>query len=106
THKLSITQFDHITVLQMGALTSIITTVAGSGPTGTFGGFSGDGGPATSASLNRPAGVTVDGAGNIFIADSNNLRIRRVDAATGKIGRAAGSGRLYIIGDIGKATIE
>ncbi len=52
----------------------IITTVAGNG---TFG-FSGDGGPATSASLRNPHGVAVDGAGNLFIGDFFNHRIRKV----------------------------
>jgi sugar lactone lactonase YvrE len=63
----------------------IITTVAGSGATGGPGGFSGDGGPATSAQLNNPQGVAVDGEGNIFIADTANARIRRVNAKTGVI---------------------
>jgi hypothetical protein len=50
------------------------TTVAGNG----FLGFSGDGGPATSAALNFPAGVVVDAAGNLYIADSTNNRVRKV----------------------------
>src|SRR5204863_9458333 len=69
----------------------IITTVAGNGSQG----FSGDGGPATGAGLGFPTGVGIDGAGNLFIADSVNNRIRRVDAVSsiittvaGKIGRA------------------
>jgi streptogramin lyase len=53
----------------------IITTVAGTGVPG----FSGDGGPAVAAQLNSPRGVTADAAGNVFIADSDNNRIRRVD---------------------------
>ncbi len=55
----------------------IVSTVAGGGP-GT--GFSGDGGPAVNASLFNPRATAVDTAGNIFIADSNNQRIRRVGA--------------------------
>ena len=51
----------------------IIITVAGNG----MGGYSGDGGPATMAKLFTPRGVAVDSAGNLFIADSNNGRIRR-----------------------------
>ena len=54
-----------------------ITTIAG---TGEFV-FSGDGGPAIQAALNRPSGVAVDGAGNLFIADVGNNRIRKVDAS-------------------------
>jgi len=73
----------------------IITTVAGSGPTGYAqsgtGSFSGDGGPATSATLNTPFGVAVDTSGNLFIADYFNNRIRKV-SASGIITTVAGSG--------------
>jgi len=55
----------------------IITTVAGNGNNG----FSGDNGPATSASLARPGGVALDASGNLFIADTNNNRIREVSTA-------------------------
>lgn len=54
-----------------------ITTIAGSGD--TYGGFGGDGGPATSARLAYPSGVALDAAGHLYIADENNHRIRRVD---------------------------
>jgi uncharacterized protein (TIGR03437 family) len=57
--------------------TGIITTVAGTGSYGRWG-YSGDGGPATSAELNRPQGVAVDVSGNLFIADSDNRVIRKV----------------------------
>jgi uncharacterized protein (TIGR03437 family) len=50
----------------------VITTVAGNGTQG----FSGDGGPATSAELNNPAGISVDSVGNLYIADTNNFRVR------------------------------
>src|ERR1019366_1612507 len=56
----------------------IITTVAGAGTQS----FSGAGGPATSASLNHPNTVAIDGSGNIFIADTGNNRIREVSAST------------------------
>ncbi|MGH9936124.1 MAG: hypothetical protein ACREAM_07750, partial [Blastocatellia bacterium] len=59
----------------------IITTVAGNG----FEGFGGDGGPATQARLSLPSGVAVDGAGNLYISDSGNSRVRKVDAQTGVI---------------------
>src|SRR5258706_453167 len=65
-----------------------ITTVAGNGTTG----FSGDGGPATAASLWGPCAVAVDSSGNLFIADQGNNRIRRVDASTGIITTVAGNG--------------
>lgn len=55
--------------------TNIITTAAGSGGTGA-GSYGGDGGPATSASLNSPNGATLDSAGNIYFADQFNHRIR------------------------------
>jgi sugar lactone lactonase YvrE len=61
--------------------------VAGNGSSG----FSGDGGPATSARLNNPHGVAVDAAGNVYIADSANHRIRRV-APNGTITTVAGNG--------------
>jgi sugar lactone lactonase YvrE len=59
----------------------VITTVAGNGYAGPgdLGGYSGDGGPATSAELAQPFGVVVDNAGNIYISDQNNNRIRKVD---------------------------
>jgi sugar lactone lactonase YvrE len=74
-------------IRRVDATTGIITTVAGLGSVG----FSGDGLPATSAQLNHPTGVRVDGAGNLYIADSNNHRIRRVDASSGTISTIAGS---------------
>lgn len=75
-------------IRRVDALTGVITTVAGSGATNGFeryesngnGSFCGDGGPATQACLNTPYGVALDPAGNLYIADSGNRRIRRVDA--------------------------
>src|SRR5437016_2851788 len=77
-----------------------LTTVAGNGTEG----FSGDGGPATSAALSGPHGLFVDGFGNIFIADTYNDRIRKVVAATGNIQTVAGNGTLGFSGDGGPAT--
>ena len=54
----------------------VMTTVAGTGPRG----YSGDGGPAVAAHLNRPSGVALDAAGNLYIADPGNNRIRKVEA--------------------------
>jgi sugar lactone lactonase YvrE len=77
----------------------IITTVAGSG----LPGFAGDGGPATSARLNTPLSVAVDPAGNLYIADWGNYRIRKVDA-NGIISTIAGTGERGYSGDGGPAT--
>lgn len=75
-------------IRRVDAVTGIITSVAGNG---SFS-FSGDGGPATQAGLYNPSGVALDTAGNIYIADSSNLRVRKVDAATGLITTVAGGG--------------
>jgi streptogramin lyase len=72
----------------------IITTVAGNGTAG----FSGDGGPATAARLNNPHGVDIDPAGNLYIADSANHRIRRV-SPSGVITTIAGTGSTTYNGD-------
>jgi sugar lactone lactonase YvrE len=66
----------------------VITTIAGSGVAG----FSGDGGAATRATLTHPLGLAVDVAGNVYISDAGNQRIRRVDGATGVITTVAGGG--------------
>ena len=67
-------------------------------------GFSGDSGPATSATLMGPSGVAMDSSGNVYIADTENYRIRKVSAATGVITTIAGSGRHSYGGDRGPAT--
>jgi uncharacterized protein (TIGR03437 family) len=77
----------------------VVRTVAGNGTPG----FSGDGGPATTGSLYYPEGITVDGAGNLYIADSYNHRIRKVSAA-GVISTVAGDGAAGFSGDGGPAT--
>ena len=77
----------------------IITTAAGNGNYG----FSGDGGPATSASLFEPFGLAVDGSGDLFIADNSNYRIRQVSAG-GIIATVAGNGNFGFSGDGGPAT--
>ncbi|HYD20485.1 MAG TPA: T9SS type A sorting domain-containing protein [Flavipsychrobacter sp.] len=78
----------------------IITTVAGTGTPG----FSGDGGPATAAQLNVPSDVIVDSAGNLYIADLQNYRVRKVDGTTGIISTIAGNGQNGITGNGGPAT--
>jgi trimeric autotransporter adhesin len=75
------------------------TTVAGTGQPG----FSGDGGPATSAALNGPAAVAVDPGGNLYISDIRNNRVRKV-APDGTIATVAGTGVGGYSGDGGAAT--
>ncbi len=69
--------------------TGKITTIARTGESG----FSGDGGPAAEAQLSDPTGVAMDGAGNLYIAERDNQRIRKVDSA-GTITTIAGTGVL------------
>ncbi len=76
-----------------------ITTIAGTG----IAGYNGDGIPATAAQLNNPFGVGVDSLGNIYIADGDNYRIRKVDTA-GIITTIAGNGTPGFSGDGGMAT--
>jgi uncharacterized protein (TIGR03437 family) len=76
----------------------VLTRVAGNGRPG----FSGDGGPATSAQLNSPQGLAIDSAGNIYIADTGNQRVRLVK--NGVIGTFAGTGIAGFEGDYGSAT--
>ena len=75
--------------------TSTITTVAGSGNYG----YNGDGIAATAAELWNPFGVAVDAAGDLFIADAGNQRIREFNAATGMISTVAGDGTSGYDGD-------
>ena len=90
---------DNHRVRRIDARTGVITTIAGTGQPG----FSGDGGPATAAQLNGPFGVALDSQGNIFITDTENQRIRRVDAVTGVITTIAGNGVWDYSGDGGNA---
>jgi len=78
-----------------GFPTGNITTVAGLGHAG----YTGDSTPATAARLNQPTCVTVDASGNLYIADTGNQVIRRVDAATGTITTVAGNGAMDPSGD-------
>ena len=74
-----------------------ISTIAG----GDGCGFSGDGGPATAAKLNQPQGLSVDATGNVFVADTQNCRIREIDASSKTITTVAGSGTCGNGGDGG-----
>jgi sugar lactone lactonase YvrE len=75
-----------------------ITTVAGTGETG----YSGDGGPATAARFDGPRSLAMDGAGNLYVADDNNHRIRRIDPS-GVVTTVAGNGTEGSAGDGGPA---
>src|ERR1035437_6483294 len=82
----------------------IISTIAGSGATGAgYGNYSGDGGQATAAGLDLPFSITLDAAGNMYISDTYNSRIRKINTA-GIITTIAGNGIQGFGGDGGQAT--
>lgn len=87
-------------IRKVSATTGIITTVAGNGTAG----FSGDGASATTAKLSNPIGIAVDRLGNLYIADPQNQRIRKVSVSTGFISTIAGNGTQGFAGDGGLAT--
>jgi len=78
---------------------SYVYTIAGT----DFWGYAGDGGPAAQSVLNSPSGTAVGSAGNIYIADTGNNRIRKINAATGNISTIAGTGVAGYSGDGGPA---
>ena len=82
-----ISDTDNNRVREVNAKTGIITTIAGDG----LGGYGGDGGPATDAALSYPTALTVDAQGNVYVADNQNARVRKVNAATGIITTVAGN---------------
>ncbi len=94
-----IVDFGNNRIRKIIASSGIISTVAGDGSAA----FGGDGAQATSAQINQPYGVAADPAGNIYIADSYNHRIRYVAAATGVISTIAGTGTALFGGDGGLA---
>lgn len=87
-------------VRKVTASTGIITTIAGSGTAGP----AGDGGAATAAQLLAPMGIDLDAAGNLYIADTNNHRVRKVTVSTGIITTIAGNGTPGSAGDGGSPT--
>lgn len=72
-------------IRRIDARSGVITTIAGTGEAG----FSGDGGPALQAQMNQPYGIVIDRAGNIYIADRLNKRVRRIDGTTTTISTLA-----------------
>jgi trimeric autotransporter adhesin len=89
TGNLIFADYGNNRIRKISASTGIITTIAGKGVWG----FSGDGGLAINAALNAPGDVKIDRAGNLYISDNENYRIRKVNAATGIITTIAGKGR-------------
>jgi hypothetical protein len=87
-------------VREVAAATGIISTIAGSGTAG----FSGDGGAATAARLDMPTALAVDAAGNVYVADTDNHRVRRIAAGSGVITTVVGDGVERFAGDGGLAT--
>jgi sugar lactone lactonase YvrE len=110
-----IADYENSRIRMVTANTGIVTTIAGSGPcpvapifsnvTVCQGGFSGDGGPAKDATLNHAEAGAFDPEGNLYIADTINHRIRRVDASTAIIYTIAGNGVSGFSGDGGPAQV-
>ncbi len=86
-------------VLRLDAKSGQVLVAAGNG----LGQYTGDGGPGPNAQLNQPASLVVDGADNVFIADTQNHALRRLDAKTGTLTTVAGDGTPGFEGDGGPA---
>ena len=87
-------------VRRLSRITGVVVTVAGDGREG----WSGDGGQATRASIDSPRGIALDAADNLYLSDTRNQRVRRVDHTTGVIRTVAGNGVSGLKGDGGGAT--
>jgi len=96
-----IADFGNNRVRKIDIATGIVTTVAGNGNSS----YTGDGGGATAATLNSPTAVVTDPAGNLYIADSENNAIRKVNGVTGEIATIAGNGTALFGGDGFSATL-
>jgi DNA-binding beta-propeller fold protein YncE len=97
---LYICEVDNHVIRRLDLKKGTISTVAGNGKQG----YSGDGGPATSASLNQPYEIRFDKAGNMYFVEMMNNLVRRVDAKTKIITTVAGTGKAGFSGDGGAAT--
>ncbi|HTB06637.1 MAG TPA: hypothetical protein VK806_06740, partial [Bacteroidia bacterium] len=86
-------------IRRVDGITGIITTYAGNGTAG----YSGNGGLATSAEINRPYQMTFDAAGNLYFVDAVNATVQKIDKTTGIITTIAGNGIQNFYGDSGKA---
>ena len=98
--NLYIADYNNNVVRKITASSGIITTVAGNSTQG----YTGDGFPAINANLYHPTGVTIDGSGNIYIADNGNNVVRKVTVSTGIITTVAGNNTQGFSGDNGSAT--
>ena len=99
TGNLYIAEFNGHRIRKIDASTGIISTIVGTGRPG----FSGDGGPAISAELNSPSAITIDDHNNLYVADTYNSRIRKINLITGLINTIAGTGSYEHNGDGGPA---
>lgn len=99
-HHLYIADTHNNRICRLDLATGVVSTIAGA-----TAGFSGDNGPAIDARLNHPTALAVDAAGDLFIADTQNFRIRKIAAATGAITTVAGNGTQGFSGDNGPATL-
>ncbi len=88
-------------IRKIAAITGIVTTIAGTGAAG----YTGNGGPATAARLDSPEAVHLAPTGDVYIADTGNHAIRRVQAGSGAITTIAGTGASGYAGDGGSATL-
>ena len=79
---------------------SIISTIAGTGTAS----YSGDNGPATSATVYGPSGIVIDSSGNVYFSEFSNHRVRKITSSTGVITTYAGTGSASYSGDNGLAT--
>lgn len=98
--NLYITDVASSRIRKVTSSTGVISTLAGTGIEGA----NGDGGPASAAALSQPGAVAVDSAGNVYIADMGNNKIRKITASSGVINTIAGTGVAAFSGDGGLGT--